>query len=106
MVACSPGSADVHGLDWFDEMVKVGEALTFGDSPGYPCGYIAMAKDLARHIVEQPPEVRRHLNLHVVEAPQGASPKVEYGERAFIDEATVAGCSPDQWLGMEAWDQS
>jgi hypothetical protein len=46
------------------------------------------------------------LDLHVFEAPQDAAPTVEYGERAFIAEATVAGGAPDEWLGVEAWDQS
>ena len=100
-------SADVFGHRWIEDMVKSGEALTYGDNSGYPCGYTVKVKDLAAHLVERPPEVKGHQKLHVDEGPaRGAFPADGLEERDFIDQATLAGCRPDEWLGVEAWDLS
>jgi len=100
-------SADVYGLSWIEEMVRSGEALTFGDDSGYPCGYTVKAGDPAAHLVERPPEVKVHQKLRVDEGPpRGAFPADGLEERAFIDQATLANCRPDEWRGVEAWDQS
>jgi hypothetical protein len=100
-------SAGVYGIDWLDEMVKAGTALAFGSSPGYPYSYTARAKDLAPHLVRYPPEAKVHVHQYVDE---GVPPEPPTGgrleARAHVGHASLADLRPDEWLGVEAWDQS
>ena len=82
------------GLGWADNLAKAGEAIDLGGN-GYPMRYTAQAKVL-RH--------SRAIPLRLVwnQAPQalaGASPPV-------ARKPSVYDCPPDEWLVVEAWDQS
>jgi hypothetical protein len=84
--------ADVYGIDWLDDLVRAGKAMSFGDSPGYPYRYTARAKDVLPFI-DQPPDLKSNPTTW---------PKAE----AVVDAEAVAVCRPDEWLHVEAWDQS
>ena len=75
--------AGLNGLDWLDELVKEGKAIDLGGN-GYPCRYTAAAEYLFPRIVDMPP---------------GA--KVVWSSALL-----VAQCRLDEWLIVEAWDQS
>jgi hypothetical protein len=74
----------VRGLDWLDELVKESEAIYLGGN-GYPFLYTAPAEYVLPKIIEVSAGARR---LSGPPAP------------------LVAQCRPDEWLIIEAMDQS
>src|SRR5689334_11844949 len=51
------------GLDWLDELVETHKAVSLGENGGYPCRYTATADCLVPHIIDTPPQARRHWAL-------------------------------------------
>jgi hypothetical protein len=74
--------AGLFGLDWLDELVAAGKAINLG-AEVLTCRYTARAEHLLPRITA---EVRKKI--------------------AAIDGTTGAGCRPDEWLLVVAWDQS
>jgi hypothetical protein len=72
------------GLDWLDELVKESKAIYLGGN-GYPCLYAVPAEYVRPKIVEMSAGARR---LSDPPAP-------------LVDQ-----CRPDEWLIVEAMDQS
>ena len=70
-------------LAWLDELVKAGEAIDLGGD-GYPCRYTAAAE---------------HLIPLITDTLTGVRNKV-------VNAAEVTRCRPEEWLLVEAWDQS
>jgi hypothetical protein len=100
-------SAGSGGLSWLFEMSRNGEALACNDSPGYPYRFTAQAENLTAYIVYQPPSVKGgNIQTMVVESPNDQLPRFRSEERAFINQTALAACDPDEWLVVEAWDQS
>jgi len=93
--------AGPHGVDWLDELWKAGKAFWIGDSPGYPCDYTAMARDLVPNIVDRPPHFLPVNGSVLVYPPDGI-----VRDTASIDRDALAACRPDEWLIVEAWDRS
>jgi hypothetical protein len=90
----------LRGLDWIDAFVKTGKAIDLGGN-GYPNRYTAIAENLIPHILDEPPAA--HLTW-VCEKNDVLSEKWE--GKTVIDRAVVATCRPDEWLMIEAWDES
>ena len=68
------------------------EALSFGDSPGYPTA--TRLKTCCR-TWSSIPEVKSQLRMHVDERlPAGTVPKVQFEERAFIDPESPGRLPP------------
>ena len=82
--------AGLTGLDWLNELVKEGKAIDLGGN-GYPCRYTATAEYLFPRIVDMPP---------------GAKSDWEGWKVVWASEPEVALCRLDEWLIVEAWDQS
>lgn len=78
----------VGGLDWLDELVTEGKALDIGGD-GYPCRYTAQAEFLLPRILGQPPQARNSAHMKTV-----------------VHESLIKECRFDEWLLVEAWDQS
>lgn len=90
----------LYGMDWAEELAKEGKAVqvAFG---GYPCTYIATARDLLPKISAGPP-------------PNDCPPVI--GEDYFlpanwngkieVNHDKLGQCSPDTQLVIEAWDLS
>lgn len=89
-----------RGLDWLNELAKAGKAVSLGGN-GYPCKYTAPAKYLLPRIIEHPPEEQTpwcfEENDILLDGWLG---------KTVVDLAAVAECGPDEWLLVEAWDES
>jgi hypothetical protein len=92
--------ADWHGLDWLLELAKSGKAIDLGGS-GYPCRFTATAEHLIPQFVERPPRAYDNWLL-------GAGDVVtdKWEGKTVVDGAAAAQCRPDEWLLVEAWDES
>lgn len=88
------------GLDWVYELVKTGEAIDLGGN-GYPCRFTAMAASLIPRIMDEPPGARRvwSSGLHDILTEK-------WEGKTVIDRAVIEACRPDEWLLIEAWDES
>lgn len=84
----------VHGLRWADALAKAGKAIDLGGN-GYPCRYTAPARVL-QHSTAVP--IRLVWNRDPKAPAEGPAPKPR--KRSLVD------CPPDEWLVIEAWDQS
>lgn len=92
--------ADVWGLRWLKDLVKEGEAIDLGGN-GYPCRYTAPAKVIFPRILPQPPNE----NVIWQKDPWDIVDERWLG-RTEIDHPAAEACSPDEWLLIEAWDES
>jgi hypothetical protein len=88
------------GLEWFDELVKAGKAFDLGGD-GYPSRYTATAGYVIPQIVDKPPGA---LDTWMFGADDVLTKKWE--GRTVVDRAAVAACRRDEWLLIEAWDES
>src|SRR5438552_269958 len=88
------------GTDWLDELVKAGQAIDLGGN-GYPCRYTATPEHLIPRIIDEPPHARE---VWICEPGDIISDKWE--GRTVIDREAAAQCRPDEWLLVEAWDES
>lgn len=88
------------GLDWLDELVIAGKAIDLGGK-GYPCRYSATAENLIPHIIDEPP----HANRVWVSGKDDILTNKWEG-KTVIDREVIAACRPDEWLLVEAWDES
>lgn len=90
----------LFGLDWIRELVATGKAIALGGN-GYPCRYTATAENLIPWIIDKPPGARE---TWVCEAHDILLERWE--GKTVIDRAEAAACRPDEWLLIEAWDES
>lgn len=88
------------GLDWIDTLVKSGRAIDLGGN-GYPMRYTAQKKEIAQQILEGPPEAKSTWSCE----PTDILTKDWVG-RTAIDEIELKNCDPDEWLLIQAWDES
>lgn len=87
------------GSRWIDEIVESGAAIAVS-TQGYPSVFYAKALDVLPRL-DSPPDANE---IWV------AGPDDILGEgwagRTVIDTGAVAACAPDEWLLIEAWDES
>ena len=88
------------GLDWIDELVKAGKAIDLGGN-GYPCRYTATAEHLVPRMGDHAPGARA---IWVYDAGDILTEK--WAGRTVTDDVAAAQCRPDEWLLIEAWDES
>jgi hypothetical protein len=88
------------GLGWLEELVKAGNAIDLGGS-GYPCRYTATAEYLLPRIIETPPGAR---TVWVCQAGDIITDKWE--GKTVVDREAAAHCRRNEWLLVEAWDES
>jgi hypothetical protein len=91
---------DVSGLDWIDDLVKAKKAIDLGGN-GYPMRFTAHAEDVIPQLVIDPPHAHHTWILQV-----GDVVGPEWAGRTVIDDELVDNCRPDEWLLIEAWDES
>ncbi len=92
--------AGIGGLDCFRELVEAGKAIDLGGN-GYPCRYTATAENLIPRFIETPPQAREHWLLDA-----GDVVTDKWEGKTVVDGTTAAQCRPDEWLIVEAWDES
>ncbi|HMG86731.1 MAG TPA: hypothetical protein VK574_13455 [Terracidiphilus sp.] len=90
----------IGGLDWLNELVKAGKAVDLGGN-GYPCRYTAPAQHLMSAIADSPPMARDNWL-------SGAGDLItnKWEGKTVVDGDAVTICRPDEWLLVEAWDES
>jgi hypothetical protein len=92
--------ADVGGLKWIHELVKAGKAIDLLGN-GYPNRYTAVAENLIPHISATPPLAREHWLLEA-----GDIVTDQWVGKTVTDPIEITQCRPDEWLLIEAWDES
>ena len=90
----------LSGLNWIDELVKEGKAIDLGGN-GYPFRYTATAEYLIPHFVNGVPEARERWSFEVTDIIMEG-----WEGKTAIDQTAIAACQPDEWLLVEAWDES
>ena len=90
----------VAGLNWLDALVAREQAIEVRGR-GYPNHYFAPARNLLTQILEGPPEAKA-----VWGHDAGDILGPNWAGQTSIDRAAAAECSPDEWLLVEAWDES
>ena len=88
------------GLDWLEELVEAGKAIRLSGG-GYPNRYTATAEFLIPRIIETPPEARA-----VWVYQKGDIITDKWVGKTVVDREAAALCRPDEWLLVEAWDES
>jgi hypothetical protein len=91
------------GRDWIKDLVKAGKAIKIADNNGYPLLYTAPAKYLVPTIIsaEGPPRANP-----VWLCGAGDILTDKWAGGTVVDRAIALSCRPDEWLIVEAWDES
>jgi hypothetical protein len=90
----------MNGLDWIETLVKEQKAISLGGN-GYPVEFTAMAMYLTPFLQEGPPYARSpwtHSRDDVL-LPGWIGKTVK-------DLVALHACRPEEWLLVEAWDES
>lgn len=92
--------SDWNGLGWIDDLRAAGKAIDLGGN-GYPCRYTVQARYLIPEIMEGPPCARK-------DWVSGAGDILteKWAGKTLIDDKQLSACHPDEWLLVEAWDES
>jgi hypothetical protein len=88
------------GLEWLDELAKADKAVDLGGN-GYPTAYTAQAEILIPHILNGPADANKVWSM-------GESDSVLpwWVGRTLIDHDALRQCPSEEWLFVEAWDES
>ncbi|HJR10113.1 MAG TPA: hypothetical protein VJ823_01725 [Rhodanobacteraceae bacterium] len=87
------------GLDWVDKIAQGGKAIDLMDG-GYPTRYTAKAGDVFDHLDIDHPE-KTNWTYDEADFPRGPR-----GSKAYMNRDGVVACSRDEWLIIDAWDES
>lgn len=90
----------LRGLNWLDELVKQQKAIDLGGN-GYPLEYTAMACYIIPRIRDEPPEAKA---VWTFDAGDIILPG--WLGRTTKDPAVMDTCHSDEWLLIQAWDES
>ena len=88
------------GCDWLEDLAREGKAVDLGGD-GYPNRYSATAAVLLPPVLAGPPEAYERWAFDVGDV---LLPNWE-GETT-IDAGLAARCAPEEWLLVDAWDES
>ncbi len=92
--------AGSNGLKWLDELVAQKNAVSLGRD-GYPLWYTAQAEHLIPRIIDKPPGA----NAIWTHGPHDILGEGWVG-KTEINRAAAESCKADDWLLVEAWDES
>lgn len=88
------------GLDWIQVLVDMGQAVSL-PSNGYPSRFLGRAGDLLPTILQGPPDAHEHW----ISGPTDVIGSGWLG-KTTIDRDATDSCPEDEWLLVEAWDES
>ena len=94
--------ADVNGLAWLRDLAKGHDAVHLSDNGGYPVRYSVRAGAAIPPLLDGPPDARTTWGT-------GTSDTVNFDRwpgSTWIDQTALQECQPDEWLQIEAWDES
>jgi hypothetical protein len=89
----------LDGLDWIEQVAR-SRGYSLGGN-GYPCRYTAQARDVLPAILAGPPSARNPWR-----SDPGDSLGPNWVGHTLIDHALAKACDPEEWLLIEAWDES
>jgi len=89
------------GLEWLDELVAQKKAIDLGSNGGYPSEYTAQAAEIIPRIRDNPPEAKA-----VWSSGAGDILLPGWAGKTTKDLAVMDDCRPDEWLIIQAWDES
>ena len=95
--------ARVRGLDWLDALAEADDAVHLSDNGGYPVRYSVRAGAAIPRILEGPPDARTSWALEPTDVIIDAD---RWPGRTTLDRQAIDACQPDEWLQVEAWDES
>jgi hypothetical protein len=90
----------IGGLDWIDDLVKKGAAVSLG-AFGYPTTYTAKIQDVRPRILDGPPDANEVWGYD-----PGDILTDKWCGKTTIDRGALDACSPNEWILVEAWDES
>ena len=90
----------LEGLNWIEELVKAGKVISLGGD-GYPCRYTATAENLVSQIIDEPPMAKG-----VWACGENDIITEQWEGQTEVNRMIAAACQPDEWLLIEAWDES
>jgi hypothetical protein len=90
----------ISGLNWIDELVRQQRAIGLGGN-GYPLRYTAMAREIIPQIRGEPPAAKA-----VWTSDPGDIILPGWLGKTTQDFEAMDACRPDEWLLIEAWDES
>lgn len=90
----------LNGLDWLKRLAAEQLAIDLGGN-GYPCRYTARARAITPLLQSDPPLANR---IWIQDA--GDVVLAGWPGKTIQDIAAIEACSPDEWLIIEAWDES
>jgi hypothetical protein len=91
---------ELGGLEWLESLVRSGRAVSTSRG-GYPETYVIHCRDLMAFIEKGLPHERP-----VWPSDPGDILGERWLGRTTINRDTLARCDPDEWLLVEAWDES
>ncbi len=89
-----------RGLDWINLLVKHGQTIDLGGN-GYPMRFTGQMKEICQPVLDGPPEANAVWTHEATDILTEA-----WVGRTLIDEDELKRCDPDEWLIIEAWDES
>lgn len=94
--------AGLGGLDWLLELATVGDAVHLSDNSGYPNRYTVRAAAVLPIVLHGPTDARTVWaagSTDVLDADH-------WPGATTINSSEMAACDPEEWLQVEAWDES
>lgn len=92
--------AGISGLNWLDALVGKGLAVSLGGN-GYPTEYTAKLKHVQGVIFDGPP----HANATWLYDPGDILTEKWLGKTTVYHQA-LSECDPEEWIVIQAWDES
>jgi hypothetical protein len=89
------------GLEWLDDLVKKQKAIDLGGNGGYPNEYTSMAAHIVPQLRDGPPEARPVWTFD-----SGDIITPQWLGKTTKDPRAMEACRPDEWLIIQAWDES
>ena len=94
--------ARVNGIDWLKGLVKADKAVHLSDNSGYPVRYSVRTGAVVPIVLHGPPHARRVW----IAGPTDIIDSDHWPGRTTVDQRAIELCRPDEWLQVEAWDES
>ena len=88
-------------LGWIDELADTADGVSLGGD-GYPLRYTARASAVIPVVLAGPPGANEVWSF-------GPTDIIDFSKwpgRTTVDQEAIASCDPDEWLLIEAWDES
>jgi len=90
----------LHGLRWIDDLVNQRQAIMLGGN-GYPFRYTALARHIIPQLRGDPPKAKSIWTFD-----KGDIITSQWLGKTTKDQEAIDACRPDEWLLIEAWDES